>query len=60
VDLQQATREAKAKLHGVRARPEVKAGKAAIIEKHGSRKRGEGRAGKRAAADKTAQMTLEF
>lgn len=60
VDLEQATREAKAKLHGVRARPEVKAGKAAIIEKHGSRKRGEGRAGKRAATGGTAQMTLEF
>jgi deoxyribodipyrimidine photo-lyase len=37
VDLQTATREAKAKLHGLRAQPQVKAGKAAIVEKHGSR-----------------------
>jgi deoxyribodipyrimidine photo-lyase len=37
VDLQTATREAKAKLHGRRALPEVKAGKAAIVEKHASR-----------------------
>lgn len=37
VDLQTATREAKAKLHGRRAQPEVKAGKASIVEKHASR-----------------------
>ena len=37
VDLQIATREAKAKLHGRRAQPQVKAGKAAIVEKHASR-----------------------
>ena len=37
LDLQTATREAKAKLFGLRAQPEVKAGKAAIIEKHASR-----------------------
>ena len=37
VDLQTATREAKAKLHSRRAQPEVKAGKAAIVEKHASR-----------------------
>ena len=37
VDLHTATREAKARLHGRRAQPEVKAGKAAIVEKHASR-----------------------
>jgi deoxyribodipyrimidine photo-lyase len=37
IDLQTATREAKAKLHGLRAKPEIRAGKAAIVEKHGSR-----------------------
>jgi deoxyribodipyrimidine photo-lyase len=37
VDLQTATREAKAKLFALRALPEVRAGKAAIVEKHASR-----------------------
>jgi len=39
VDLETATREAKAKLFALRAKGSVKAGKAAIIEKHGSRKK---------------------
>jgi deoxyribodipyrimidine photo-lyase len=39
LDLQTATREAKAKLFGLRAQPEVRAGKAAIVEKHASRAR---------------------
>jgi deoxyribodipyrimidine photo-lyase len=39
VDLEVATREAKALLHARRAQPEVRAGKAAIVEKHGSRQR---------------------
>jgi len=38
VDLGQATREAKARLHSLRAQPEVKVAKAAIVDKHGSRK----------------------
>jgi deoxyribodipyrimidine photo-lyase len=38
VDLATATREAKARLHGLRAQPQVKAAKAAIVDKHGSRK----------------------
>jgi deoxyribodipyrimidine photo-lyase len=38
VDLATATRGAKARLHGLRAQPEVKAAKAAIVDKHGSRK----------------------
>jgi deoxyribodipyrimidine photo-lyase len=37
VDLDTATREAKARVHGLRAQPEVKAAKAAIVDKHGSR-----------------------
>lgn len=37
VDLQTATRQAKTKLHALRSQPEVKAGKAAIVEKHASR-----------------------
>ncbi|MDP2220379.1 MAG: FAD-binding domain-containing protein [Hydrogenophaga sp.] len=39
VELEAATREAKARLHARRAQPEVRAAKAAIVEKHGSRKR---------------------
>ena len=38
VDLAQATREAKQRLHGRRQTPEVKAGKKSVIEKHASRK----------------------
>ena len=39
VDLEAATREAKARLHARRAQPEVRAAKAAIVEKHASRQR---------------------
>lgn len=39
VDLGEATRAAKARLHALRAQPEVRAAKAAIVDKHGSRKR---------------------
>ena len=38
VDLDTATRTAKARLHSLRAQPEVKPAKAAIVQKHGSRK----------------------
>ena len=58
VDLQAATREAKARLHALRAQPAVKAGKAAIVEKHGSRKRPEARVKKR--TEDKAQMGLAF
>jgi deoxyribodipyrimidine photo-lyase len=37
VDLENATREGKAKLYAVRTRPDVRAGKTAIVEKHASR-----------------------
>ena len=66
VDLEQATRTAKTRLHSLRAQPEVKAGKAAIVERHGSRKRPEERRGKRGNASRstapaeTTQLTLEF
>lgn len=40
VDLEIATREAKTRLFALRARPEIKAAKAAILTRHGSRKRG--------------------
>jgi len=38
VELEAATRAAKDRLHSLRRTPEVRAGKAAIVEKHGSRK----------------------
>jgi deoxyribodipyrimidine photo-lyase len=63
VDLQTATREAKAKLHGRRALPEVKAGKAAIVEKHASRAKPPATALKRKAiamASASPQITLDF
>lgn len=37
VDLAEATREAKSRLHRLRAQPEVKAAKAGILDKHSSR-----------------------
>jgi deoxyribodipyrimidine photo-lyase len=39
VELESATRTAKARLYALRAQPEIKAAKAAIVSKHGSRKR---------------------
>lgn len=39
VDLESATREAKTRLFALRALPEIKAAKAAILTRHGSRKR---------------------
>ena len=38
VDLETATRAAKTRIHALRAQPEVRAAKAAIVERHGSRK----------------------
>lgn len=37
VDLGAATREAKARVHALRAQPEVRAARAAIVDRHGSR-----------------------
>lgn len=66
VDVESATRTAKAHLHSLRAQPGVKAGKAAILDRHGSRKRPAGRASARRNASSAApspqakQLTLEF
>ena len=65
VDLAAATRAAKDRLHNVRRDPQVRAGKAAIVEKHGSRKaRGERPAGKPRArlanAAASPQLSLGF
>ncbi len=38
VDLESATREAKARLHARRAQPQVRAARAPIVQRHGSRK----------------------
>ena len=58
VDLEVATREAKARLYALRAQPGVRAGKAAIVLKHGSRQvRPTPRRGKGPDA---GQMALEF
>lgn len=68
VDLAEATRTAKSRVHGLRAQPEVKAAKAEIVRKHGSRTFRNGKAkakavGQRAKADApeaSAQRSLDF
>lgn len=68
VDLDAATRSAKARVHGLRAQTEVRAAKAAIVEKHGSRMRrdGDGSSPRRVSAvpgslpEVTAQQSLDF
>ncbi len=66
VDLDTATREAKARVHGLRAQPEVKAAKAAIVDKHGSRTFRDGasrsapRARQAAAREPSPQLDLGF
>ena len=57
VDIDAATRAAKARLFALRARPEVREAKAAIVDKHGSRKRPPGR---RKTAAPRNQLQLEF
>ena len=58
VNLEEATRQAKARLYTLRAQPVVRAAKAVIVEKHGSRQaRPTVRRGKGPDA---GQMTLEF
>jgi len=58
VDLDSATRSAKARLHALRAQPEVRAAKAAIVDRHGSRKRPDTRRRKPPVA--AGQLTLGF
>jgi deoxyribodipyrimidine photo-lyase len=57
VDIEIATRNAKQRLYALRAEPEVRAAKAAIVEKHGSRKRPA--ALKKSSSD-TTQLKLDF
>ncbi|OYD54375.1 deoxyribodipyrimidine photolyase [Thauera propionica] len=58
VELESATRAAKSRLHALRARPEVRAAKAAIVERHGSRKR-PARRGRRPSGS-AGQLQFEF
>jgi deoxyribodipyrimidine photo-lyase len=58
VDLADATRAAKDRLHARRKQPEVRAAKAAIVDKHGSRKERDG--GQRRPRAKTATDFLQI
>jgi deoxyribodipyrimidine photo-lyase len=58
VDLELATRQAKARLYALRAWPDIKAAKAAIVEKHGSRK--PTASTKRKKTVGTSQLLLDF
>ena len=65
VDLETALRTARAQVHAVRARPEVKAATAGIVERHGSRvnRDGRGPGPRRSPAPPAAdppQLSLEF
>ena len=67
VDLSDATREAKTRMHRLRAQPEVKAATGAIVRKHGSRTFRDGRRAGTAKPQKaksappdSPQLTLEF
>lgn len=61
VELDAATRSAKARLHSLRRTPEVRAGKAAIVEKHASRKTVGSRTSSRSAKNaSSAQLSLGF
>ena len=67
VDLDTATRTAKARVHGLRAQPAVRAAQAAIVEKHGSRQFRDGgspqartQARARHATQHPQQQTLDF
>jgi deoxyribodipyrimidine photo-lyase len=57
LDLAEATRQAKARVHALRALPEVKAATAAIVQKHGSRLQRAPATPRRAAP---AQQSLDF
>jgi deoxyribodipyrimidine photo-lyase len=60
VDLDDSTREAKKKLFALRAQPEIKAGKAAIIEKHASRKKSVNVQTKKKVQQPANQQSFEF
>ena len=58
VDLELATRGAKARLHQRRALPEVKAAEADIVRRHGSRSRAAEQTGRTRSASEAAQQSL--
>src|SRR5690606_36524720 len=62
VELEAATRAAKARVHARRTQREVRAAKAAIVERHGSRKRSEVRRARAPvdAVQTAAQLDLGF
>ena len=67
VDLEQATRTAKARVHALRAQGPVRAATAAIVQKHGSRtfrdgnpRRSAPRAARAAAPQPSPQQTFDF
>ncbi len=59
VDLEAATRLGKGRLHALRREPQVRAGKAAVVERHGSRKRPAG-SQRGSTAPAVDQLTLDF
>ena len=59
LDLESATRAAKARLFALKAQPDIRAAKAAIVQKHGSRKRPPTPSRGKKAASKN-QMDLDF
>ena len=63
VDLTLATRQAKARFYERRNEPNVRAGKASIVEKHASRKRPVGRTSRSKTKDirsNSQQLTLDL
>lgn len=60
VNLEQASRDAKARLYAVRARPEVRAGKAAIVEKHASRLLRQPARNQPSPAAQSSQQSFDF
>jgi deoxyribodipyrimidine photo-lyase len=60
VKLENATKDAKEKLYAVRAKKDVKAGKAEILEKHGSRKRSMRADSKKPAVKNKNQLGFDF
>ncbi len=60
VVLEDATRLGKQRLHALRREPQVRAGKAAVVERHGSRKRPIGSSKRGNAAPAVDQLTLDF
>ena len=60
VDLEAATRLGKTRLHALRREPQVRAGKAEVVERHGSRKRPAGSSQRATAAPAVDQLTLGF